>query len=337
MWPQVRLSILWLAGTDTLPVKAQSADDQCRLTFCENPNLLSKVWAHRGVASSSKWVRGPGAVSHKENSVEALVEAHMRGFAGIEWDCFWDVPTQRIIIAHDENCGQYELLDNGGVLTLEKLLNELERQVPPEAISVAEYWVDFKNLGSLSSSERKNSREYFERIVNGTAFEKPQFLFESTSGSALGEYKDNGFPVSWWLTSTGQIQGNPTWKVWSMGFSSFDGAKAALQGDNNEYELRVFTVNSACQVLAYAEDPRVKVVLTDLSDMMMDKEGKLCAAAPLLNKTAFVGPAPQPTPAPPPTPAAEPVPACSSSTSDARWGYFSYHKFFIFAVFYGTR
>ncbi|NNE55724.1 MAG: glycerophosphodiester phosphodiesterase, partial [Flavobacteriales bacterium] len=157
-----------------------------------------ETWAHRGEHHD-----------FQENSPQAILQASVSGFSGVEIDVFFDNELG-LVVSHDE---PYELLD-GNVLLLEDVILEL----PPEF----RFWIDLKNL---SSSNLKRVRKAFNKVFELEAGLLERTFIESGNGPALRRLNDDFNCIYWVQYNNHGLRGKG--KLWSIKFllsiTNFDG------------------------------------------------------------------------------------------------------------------
>ena len=210
-----------------------------------------KIWGHRGFWKNAE-----------QNSIEAYKAAFALGAPGTELDVFFDVKLQDFIVSHDF---PYNLKD-GRMLTLKNVFSEFG--------SNYKFWLDYKNLGDISTSEQHNS---LKRLLElSTKYDiKDNLIVESQNQEALSEFTKKGFTTSYWVTFNETSGRKRYWtelyklkigyvfdrfSTISMDYQIYsDQLKKALPN----IPTLLFTVNNRSQISSYLKNNDVKIILSD--------------------------------------------------------------------------
>ena len=138
----------------------------------------NKIWSSRGLYNS-----------HDErNSITSFRRAFKHGAIGAEVDFSYDVKSDRFIVGHShpkkDAEGNYVYAKKDGIiLTLEILFETLGQE--------HYFWLDYKNLEHLSSSETQAAIKRLQEITDASLRER--LYIEASNPFSLGVYTEAGF------------------------------------------------------------------------------------------------------------------------------------------------
>ena len=133
-------------------------------------NDCNKVWSARGFYSSRS----------EQNTIFSINSAFKNGNRGVEVDFYYDTKMDKFIVSHDK---PYVLKD-GKLLSLEELLLKTG--------TGNYFWLDYKNLDRLSSSETQSAIARLDKITKIDQL-KERVYIEGSNPIKLSKYTQNGF------------------------------------------------------------------------------------------------------------------------------------------------
>jgi len=154
-------------------VKLQKRD------FHEVYHDCHKIWSARGLY-------GHGI---EQNSLKSLKRAFDAGAPGAEIDLHYDAVMHRFILSHDHPKRDAKgklvyTLKEGKLLTLEEVFRHFGDRYY--------FWIDYKNLGKLSSEETKDAIERLKEITKKNGIRERIYL-EGVHPLKLADYTRAGF------------------------------------------------------------------------------------------------------------------------------------------------
>lgn len=214
-----------------------------------------KVWAHRGFFKENM-----------ENSIEAFNKAFDLGAVGTELDIFYDLEIKDYVVSHDY---PYHL-QNGRILKLEEVFKSVGER--------GYFWLDFKNLNSLSSQNAKSALSKLLDLLEKHTLTKKVFV-ESTDPNNLSVFSKAGLHTSYWIAP---IENRNFFSFWfniykykldclygnfsglSMHFGNFIGKYGKkVEKIFSPVPIYVFTINDKDQLMEFIFKENVKIILSD--------------------------------------------------------------------------
>ena len=134
-------------------------------------NSCSKIWSSRGIYNSHD----------EQNSLVSFSRAFQSGYKGVEVDAYYNKEQNRFIISH-ANPKKNKLTKE--LFTLEDLFKKLGKGHL--------FWLDFKNLDKLSTTETKAAIKRLNTIMQPLNL-KQRVYIEGSNPLKLQLYTQNGF------------------------------------------------------------------------------------------------------------------------------------------------
>lgn len=212
-----------------------------------------KAWAHRGFVGKGR-----------ENTVGSVRRAIERGATGVEVDILYDVETGRFMVSHNR---PYQQTD-GNILTLDQLFSRIEADTY--------YWLDAKDLSDLWPWQAKGAVKRLTMILEKHGL-KERALVESRSPFYLAWLADHGIHTSYMVSPNEADYSAPIFwgNIYFMKLAYTLGPFSALSMNDDRYTrsveqafgsevpILVSTVNNRSDFEYFAENPRIKIVLSD--------------------------------------------------------------------------
>ena len=210
-----------------------------------------QIWAHRG------FHRGVSS-----NSLEAFEKAFKLGVKGIELDAQYDSSLDKFVISHDKPYKRHD----GKLLFLHEVFERFGQAVY--------YWVDLKNL-SMSNVDPVTDR--IKRLLNQHSLQKFVFI-ESWHKNELSILSRRDLQTIYWiglhyepgtlqhLRELHQIRSmiiRSNFYAISGDYRTFQNYSPDILGDFPRF---VFTINDPAVLKEFKQNPRVKVILTDVPE-----------------------------------------------------------------------
>jgi hypothetical protein len=211
-----------------------------------------EVWAHRGYVG--------GGLS--ENTIEAFRNAIDRGANGIELDVFYDGRTGEFIVSHDPPFP----LQNVEYLKLTDVFSVFN--------SSTKYWIDFKNLESLSTKATQESLSLMHLNAKKYSVED-LIIIESLDAPRLAIASKLGLLTSYWITFNAEAGVFRYWYhifrlkiMYLLGYFSVVSMDEKVMSDSLDEALMgvpilLFTINDLEVLHHYLDVNSVRVILTD--------------------------------------------------------------------------
>jgi hypothetical protein len=192
------ISLLVLIYNSLLLYVDMHIDEKDHSNVYNNPKI---TWSSRGIYDSYAG----------QNSITSIKKAFDAGYLGAEVDCYYDISLGKFIVSHDrtekEQTGQYQyLLKDGEILTLEKLFSVLGEG--------HYFWIDYKNLDRLSSTDTLKSIERLNKITSIHNI-KERIYLEGSTPNHLQYYADAGYKT---LFAFGPLRNNHIFSSISSNF-----------------------------------------------------------------------------------------------------------------------
>jgi hypothetical protein len=148
--------------------------------FAEAYSSCHKIWSARGVYGND---------GIEQNSLRSLQQGFDAGALGVEVDLHYDVEMKKFIISHDyptrgESGELIYTQKEGKLLTLEEVFAKFSQKYY--------FWMDYKNLGKISSQETKEAIARLLEITQKNSL-RERIYIEGTHPLKLAEYTDAGF------------------------------------------------------------------------------------------------------------------------------------------------
>lgn len=213
-------------------------------------NQSEKVWGHRGYFKNQE-----------ENSINAFREAFNMGAKGTELDIYFDIELKDFVVSHD-----FPYNTKGAQLLM---LADVFKAFDKDKY----FWLDFKNLESMSEKEVQNSIVKMTALSNKYVLKK--IIIESKNINNLNFYSKAGFNTSYWITFNENVGRLMYWRqVYSIKAKYIMGYFSAISMNHKNYTTKLkssflglpvllFTINDLPTVNKYLADDSVKVILSD--------------------------------------------------------------------------
>jgi hypothetical protein len=174
LWTLILIIVASIATVNYTESKLQKRD------FSEAYNSCHKIWSARGVYGND---------GIEQNSLESLEQGFSAGALGVEVDLHYDVEMKQFIISHDHpykdaNGKLVYVQKNGKLLTLGEVFEKFSKKYY--------FWMDYKNLGKLSSQETSEAIARLLEITQKNSL-RERIYIEGTHPFKLAEYTDAGF------------------------------------------------------------------------------------------------------------------------------------------------
>lgn len=214
-------------------------------------NNCEKIWGHRGYFKN-----------HDQNSLKAINEAIELGAKGVEIDIYYDTEMNNYVVSHDL---PYNMKENR-LLLLDNVFSNFG--------NTNYYWLDFKNLNSISKDNIHNAILKLTTLANQYET-KDKIIIESTNAKNLLEFSKERFNTSYWISfdkNTGSLN---RWKyLYMLKIKYILGYFSAISMDYRNYTstfkqalptlpVLLFTVNEKDTVEKLIIDDSVKIILSD--------------------------------------------------------------------------
>ena len=174
LWTLILIIVASIATVNYTESKLQKRD------FAEAYNSCHKIWSARGVYGND---------GIEQNSLRSLQQGFGAGALGVEIDLHYDVKMKKFIISHDyptrgESGELIYTKKEGKLLTLEEVFEKFSTKYY--------FWMDYKNLGKISSQETSEAIARLLEITQKNSL-RERIYIEGTHPLKLAEYTDAGF------------------------------------------------------------------------------------------------------------------------------------------------
>jgi len=174
LWTLILIIVASIATVNYTESKLQKRD------FAEAYNSCHKIWSARGVYGND---------GIEQNSLRSLQQGFGAGALGVEVDLHYDVKMKKFIISHDyptrgESGELIYTKKEGKLLTLEEVFEKFSTKYY--------FWMDYKNLGKISSQETSEAIARLLEITQKNSL-RERIYIEGTHPLKLAEYTDAGF------------------------------------------------------------------------------------------------------------------------------------------------
>jgi len=174
LWTLILIVIASIATVSYTESKLQKRD------FSEAYSSCHKIWSARGVYGND---------GIEQNSLRSFQQGFGAGALGVEIDLHYDVKMKKFIISHDypirtESGELIYTKKEGRLLTLEEVFKKFSTKYY--------FWMDYKNLGKISSQETKEAIARLLEITQKNSL-RERIYIEGTHPLKLAEYTDAGF------------------------------------------------------------------------------------------------------------------------------------------------
>lgn len=215
-----------------------------------------QVWAHKG------FHRGI-----TQNSIKGFKKAFEMGVRGIELDTHYDRDLDRFVVSHNKPYRRH----NGELLYLEKVFGTTGKS--------GYYWIDLKNLADDNIDGVTNRMNL---LLDRYDLRELVFI-ESWHGPELSVLSNRGFKTIYWLSfkhKPGSLDHmeelfRRRGIILDSNFVAVSGAYQNFQDYPpdilNNFPMFVFTINDQASFNQFANNKRVKVILTDNPDFYPKK------------------------------------------------------------------
>ncbi len=174
LWTLILIIVAYIATVNYTENKLAKRD------FAEAYNSCHKIWSARGIY---------GTDGVEQNSLESLAQGFEAGALGVEVDLHYDVQMKQFIISHDHPYKDAEgklvyIQKNGKLLTLQEVFEKFSEKYY--------FWMDYKNLGKLSTQETSEAIARLLEITQKNDI-RERIYIEGTHPFKLADYTKAGF------------------------------------------------------------------------------------------------------------------------------------------------
>ncbi len=174
LWTLILIIVASIATVNYTESKLQKRD------FAEAYSSCHKIWSARGVYGND---------GIEQNSLRSLQQGFGAGALGVEVDLHYDVEMKQFIISHDHPYRGKDgklvyVKKEGKLLTLEEVFEKFSTKYY--------FWMDYKNLGKISSQETSEAIARLLEITQKNSL-RERIYIEGTHPLKLAEYTDAGF------------------------------------------------------------------------------------------------------------------------------------------------